>query len=424
MASETRAARAYSFTGPETAVSFALAVCLALATSCSVLAQAATPGKSDEVAESGSGASPSARRLAEWLDDFADVPRLDVSALGDPYRPSVFAQVQFRTEADRLNPNRQRYAVRAEPRLPYLRRAERELQDAQRAALPVADAPAEREGAAEALAVLFDLVTVERANGELAANIHLHDSLLAVTRLRLVEPGFDVERLLDVEDDRSELAAARDAGDALLARQPLPVPADAIVSAAAALARASDLLALGVRPDGRLAAELALIDAAVAFERADNWKVIDFVQLDYRSDLEQDERFSVGFGIALPHARVRKLDELELERVEETHRARLRDRERQRDLERAYADLLAAADELFALQAVVAERRRRRDRLAGVLATSAETRPDDLLRIRRRNLRDRLDLIDAEADVLEAYAELLAESGWVDADDLDRWVLE
>ena len=370
-------------------------------------------------------ASAPARTLAAWIDDYAAVPQIDPGTLGDAYRPSIFSKVQLRTESDRLSPERQRYSIRATPRLPYVRRAERELQAAQRAALPAADAPAQREAAAEALAVLFDLAAAQRESELLAADIALHDSLAALTRRRLAEPRFDVERLLDVEDDLSELSAARDATAARLERRPLPVAAEQLVSAKTALARAADLLALGVRPDGQLEAELSLIDAAVALERAENWKVIDFLQLDYRSDLEEtNERYSVGFGLSLPHGRVRKLDELELERVEETHRARLDDREAARELSEAYEEVLAAADELYALQAAATDRRQRRARLSQALMTSAQTRPDDLLRIRRRNLRDLREINEAEADVLEAYADLVGRSGWVDAEGLERWVLE
>ena len=391
-----------------------------------VLAQAPTqlPAPSRTASDS-NRAYGSARRLAAWVEDYAALPRLDVSALGAPYRPAIFAQVQLRTEADRLQPERQRYSIRAEPRLPYVRKAERELQAAQRATLPTLDGPARREAAAEALAFLFELAAAERQLGGLDREIALHDSLAAVMRLRLAEPDFDVERVLDVEDDLSELTAERAAVAARLRRHELPVAAGELASATTALSRAADLVAHGVRPDERLSAELALIDAEVAFERAENWKVIDFVQVDYRSDLEdRGERYSLGFGLALPHARVRQLDELAVERVEESHEARLDDAERARELAEAYEALLAAADELYALQSAAADRRRRRARLAAALRTSAQTRPDDLLRIRRRDLRDAREITEAEGEVLEAYGELVGRSGWVGAEGLESWVLE
>ena len=375
------------------------------------------------LAQAPTDASPAAA-LASWIDDYAALPELDRATVAEPYRPAFFADVQLRTEADRLDPGRQRYALRAQPLLPYVRKAERELQAAQRAALPAADEPARREAAAEALGIVFDLASAQRDISLLEAGIALNDSLVRLTRLRLAEPGFDVERVLDVEDDLSDLTAERDAGRALLARRPPPVSADGLVDAATALARAADLLALGVRPDGTLEAELALLDAAVAVERADNWKVVDFVQLDYRSDLEeQGERFSVGFGVNLPRARIQKLDELAVERVEEVHEARLDDREAARELALAYEEMLEAADGLYALQAAAAERRRRRANLADALRRSTQTRPDDLMKIRRRNLRDARDIAEAEAEVLAAYAELVGRSGRVDESGLARWVL-
>ena len=363
------------------------------------------------------------KALAAWIDAYAALPELEREQLGEPYRASVFAQVQLRTESDRLNPERQRYALRAEPRLPYLRRAERELQAAQRATLETLDAPARREAAAEALAIAFDVAAARRERARLDADAALHDSLATLTRARLAEPGFDVERVLDVEDDRSELLATRAALDGVLERRRLPPAVTRLVNADEALARAADLLALGVRPDERLATELALLDAEVAFERASNWKVIDFVQLDYRTDLERQERFSLGAGVNFPRARVRQLDELALERAEEIFDAQLEARDRQRALERDYEALLRTGDELAALRDAVAERRARRARLAATLRTSALTRPDDLLRIRRRDLRDAREVAEAEAEVLEAYAEMVGRSGWVDEEGLGRWVL-
>ena len=365
--------------------------------------------------------STPAAELAAWIDAYAALPALDREALGAPYRASVFAQVQLRTESDRLNPERQRYALRAEPRLPYLRRAERDLQAAQREALLAADAPARREAAAEALALVFDAAAARERLRRLDAAVALHDTLAELLRQRLAEPGFDVERVLDVEDDRAELLAARATAAAALGRG--AVPPVALLSADEALARAPDLLALGPRPDERLDAELALLDAAIALERADNWKVIDFLQLDYRSDLDREERFSLGAGLSLPRARVRKLDELRLDRIEEVYDAQLETRETARALASDYEELLRAGDDLAALRIAVAERRDRRRRLADALRTSALTRPDDLLRIRRRDLRDERDLSRAEAEVLEAYAELVGRSGYTEEEGLGRWVL-
>ena len=367
-----------------------------------------------------------ARAIADWIDDYAALPVLDRTRLDAPYRAAIFARVQLRTETDRLSPDRQRYSVRAEPILPYLRRAERDMQAAQRAAIPVADERARREAAAEALALLFAGVGARRELSLLDAAIGLHDTLAQLTRLRLAEPGFEVERVLDVEDDRSDLLAARTGLTGRLAMLAMPTAMDyaRFVSAADALALAPQLLALGVRPDGALDAELALLDAAVALERAENWKVIDFVQLDYRSDLpETGDRYSVGMGVRLPRSRVRKLDELAVERVEEVQRARLADREAERDLAAAYRRMQTTAAELEALRAAVLDRSARRANLATALRASAETRPDDLLRIRRRDLRDGLDVVRLEAELLEDYARLVGRSGWVDVAGIARWVV-
>ena len=388
------------------------------------LTRAQTPAASTDAAGTDAAGTDTAAAsaLAAWIDAYAALPAPERGPLDEAYRPAIFAQVQLRSESDRLNPERQRYAVRAEPRLPYVRRAERDLQAAQRTAVRREGEPARREAAAEALAIVFDEAGARRRLGLLAEAIRLHDTLSRILRARLAEPRFDVERVLDVEDDRSDLLVDREALTERLTRVRAPVTP--LLSADEALARARDLLAVGVRPDARTEAALALLDAEAKFERAENWKLVDFLQLDYRSDLDREERFSLGAGVNLPRARVRQLDELALERVEEVYGAQLEAREAQLALARDYEALRRAGDELAALRTAVAERGARRGRLAAALRTSGETRPDDLLRIRRRDLRDARELARAEAEVLEAYAEMVGRAGWVGEEGLARWVLE
>ena len=349
--------------------------------------------------------------------------------IAEPFRPSYFDQLQLRTETDRLDANRQRYSLRVEPKLPHLRAAERALQASQRATLETRPAEARHKSAAEALERLFEQASLARELALLDSLLELQARLVRVSRERLAEPAFDVERLLDAEDERADLHTRRGLIVARLAAGPLPpLPLGRLVGPTEVLARAARLAARApyVQDDARVAAELAVIDAELRLERAENLKVIDFVQADYRSDLEPGrQRYSIGGGVRLPQStrRNRDIDELRVERAAELQRVALAREAGDRAHAEAYASLLRAADELGAVRATTRERIARRAQLRDVLTTATSTRPDALLRIERRDLLDRREVLERELELVERYAEWVAESVVLDPEALAAWVL-
>ncbi len=375
--------------------------------------------------------SPSRQELGEmlriWLDQEARSSVPGVSVL-EPFRPSYFDRIQLRTETDRLDAARQRYSVRVQPKLPHLRQAERAMQAAQRTTLEVRPAEAEAALAGEALQRVFVLAIAQGEARLLDSLIDLQAVLVRVSRERLAEFDFDVERLLDAEDEMAELRLERERLEMRLRATLPPLPLDRLVGATDIYSLAERLLTEAPRlaTARRSAAALSVLDAEAALVKAENWALIDFLQGDYRSDLLPGrERYSVGAGIRLPQSnkRNRSLDEVAVERELELQRAALDGEDAKREYAEAYADLQLLKAECEAQRLANQERRARRAQLRNVLASSASTRPDALLRLDRRDLLDRAELVELEGEIVLRYAEWLAESGLLSAEALAEWAL-
>ena len=372
--------------------------------------------------------APTATQLYTWLLNSAGADTLVVADddLPPSFEPGWLEQVELRTETDQFAAGRQRFAARARPKLPHVRRAERALQEAQRAALRAGDPGEAQELLAGGLLVLAEAVADVRERIALDSLLAVQRRLLEVTRQRIMEPDFDVERVLDAEDELDDLRLRADQLDARLLRRSLPVGADALATLPQLSTRLGELAAEPVDLLRTYAEDLAVIDAEMKLERAENLMLLDFLQLEYRSGREVfNEQLSVGASIRLPRnpARIRALDELQLERLEEE-----RDRERRTERTRRQRDDdIAAVRELLEVHAArvvaVRARRERRERLAAVLRQSDQTRPGELLKLRRRSLRDRLALAQLEEDIREAYHALIGEYVPLTEASLTRWVL-
>ena len=394
---------------------------LSLATLCTATAQ--TPSSESD--------RPTRQQLAEslaaWLALEAPAWAADPEST-EAFRPRYFDQVQLRTESDRLDRARQRYSVRVRPRLPHLRKAEREVQLAQRMQLTPRPQEATAAARGDALMELFGMAALQRELVHIDSMLAVESSLIRVSRARLVEEDYDVERLLDEEDDYAETLARREVLGQLLASRLPPLPLERIISSEAIASKMDSLFAQEptVWSAERSASALALIDAETALEKAENWAIINFVQLDYRSDLlPGKERYSIGGGIDLPqpNSRNRDLDELQIERAAEQQRLALEREEAQRAHVESFRELQTLFLELAAAQKSAQSRIARRTQLRAVLVTDATTRPDALLRIERRDLQDRGDVLDLELEIADRYAEWLAESIELDAASLADWVL-
>lgn len=369
------------------------------------------------------------------MDAYAALPANERAAALEPFSPGYLERFELRTETDEFDVGRQRYALRLTPMLPHVRRAERTLQEAQRAALAGLDAEARADAYADALRLLFELATDARELALLDTLHAIQRQLVQVARRRLAEPGYDVENALDAEVDLADLELRQAELRALAADVPPPVPLGRVIGFASVRGRLEVLAGRGPEadPGDDLAAELAVIEAEAALERAENNRWLDFLQLEYidgRGD-EVDgplfnQRARIGGGIQLPRRRrnIRDLDELELERLEAEREAELDARERRREFEDAVAEIRREIAQHDALRSRLVDRAETRERLLAAYLRSAETRPEAILRLRRRGLRDRLQLLEIEEDIREAYAELVARYTTLDAAGVARWVLE
>jgi len=109
--------------------------------------------------------------------------------------------------------------------------------------------------------------------------------------------------------------------------------------------------------------------------------------------------------------------------AEEEFELELKKSEREREFKDAVLNLRLIFESYDELKAQLVVRRARRDRLGQTYLQSSIARPEALLRLSRRNLNDRLDLLQLEEDIREGYAALLGDFKTLDAQDIQRWVL-
>ena len=367
-----------------------------------------------------------AEALRVWMDDYAalgDAP--DAGEAVEAFRPGVIEQFQIRSEADRLDLGRQRYGVRVQPKLPHVRRAERRLQAAERGVLTELALPARRDADEDALRLLFALGADALELRAIDSLIALQRSLVEVSFRRIAEPNYDVDRVLDAQDDLADLRLRRERLTRRAIARPAPLPLERLVAIGEVAERLEVLRQRGpaaLPPSTRL----AVIDAELALERAENQRWLDFLQVNYRSDLdEQRQRYSIGGGVELPlrPSALPAVDKLRVERLEEERERAIETRERERVLADDIDAVLLKLDDYRALARSLEERRRNRLPLERILASSPEAQPEDILRLRRRNLSDQLGLLDSAAEVLGDYAELLGEHFIADEETLAEFVL-
>ena len=376
----------------------------------------------------GSAQSPTREQLAEqvvnWLASTAAVPQSDVGTL-EPFSPGWLEEFEIRTETDRFDFDRQRYALRGEPKLPHVRRAEKRLQQVQRESLASLTEEAQRDADGSLLELLFGLATDVRERQLVDSLIAVQRRLVAATRSRLAEPDYDIEKVLDAEEGLDDLLLRAEELDNRARRVLAPIPVARIVGLQDIRARLERLAAAGPSP---LATDpdLALIDAELGLERAENLEFIQFFQVEYRGARDLiNEQVSVGTSIALPRRQdnIRDIDELKIERLEAEYEAEIDAREVRRDFDADLLELRLLFDKYDALAASFERRADKRERLGRVYLANAMTRPEALLRLERRNLRDRLDLLNLEEDIREAWAELIGDYVVLDAQAIAAWVV-
>ncbi len=372
-------------------------------------------------------ASPTqlAEVLRVWMSDYAGFGEAGLVEPLAEFRPGIIEQLQLRSEADRLDLGRQRYGVRVQPKLPHIRRAERDLQQAERTRLEDLGLSAGRDADEEALRQLFGLAAEAQEMRTIDSLIELQRGLVEVTFRRMAEPNYDVDRVLDAQDDLADLRLRRERLSRRAAARPSPLPLDRLVDVWDLPARIATLRTLGPQPLPA-SGKLAVLDAELALEKAQNNTWLDFLQVNYRSDLEvAKSRYSLGGGLEFPlrTSALPAVDKLRVERQQEQIERAVDLRVQERELTTALDKLSLALEQYGALLRSLEERKRNRIPLERVLASSPEAQPEDILRLRRRTLTDRLSLLDLAADIRDDYASLLAEHYRLDVEMIAAYVL-
>ncbi len=371
------------------------------------------------------GQTTDAEALLVWMDQYASLPaKLDVAAV-DEFSAGWLEKVELRTETNRFDPGRQRFAARAQPKLPHIRRAEERLQSTLRSKLVSEDEEAQAEAYSDALTALVEAATDAREIALLDSLIETQVQLVKAARLRLAEPNFDVERVLDADDELSSLRLRQQQLATRLQRVALPISTTRLVD----LPLVNERLNLLLQEPLNVVAEdvdLSIIDAEIKLEKAENLSVIDFIQLEYDSGEELvEQKYNVGISVQLPRkpSNIRQLDELKLERLEEVQNLRLSKAAKQRELREAAARIQLDIDRYQALASEILLREARRERLLEVYLLSEQTRPEDLIKLKRRTLRDRLQLLEVEEDIRGGYIRLISKQLPITAATLEQWVL-
>lgn len=378
----------------------------------------------------GQAVSPDAQAVVDWMDAYANLPEGPSNEQLPRYVPGWFEEIEARTETDEFSFRRQRYTLRGEPKLPSVRRAEQRVQNAQRGQLSNLGADELADSRADALTQLFEIATDLREAALVDTLIQVQERLVDLTRLRVVEPGYDIENVLDAEDDLADLKLRLKELKSLNDDVKTPISPNQLVDLEDIRRYLLAIIEQG--PAQALGQNLSLeqIDAEIALERAENLSFLKFVQVQYRDSPDPNdltrEQLSVGGSISFPRRErhIRQLDELKVKRLEERYDFDLKARERERKFSDDIANLQRLVERYEDLKANIQARRLRRDRLSQTYLQSSQTRPESLLRLSRRNFSDRLNLLQLEEDVRESYAVLLGDFITLDAAGIQRWVLK
>lgn len=368
--------------------------------------------------------------LVTWMDEYVNLPAAPGIDELPKYSPGWFSELEIRTETDEFMLTQQRFALRGDPKMPHVRRAERRIQNAQRAGLSSLGDDLLTEGRADALALLFELATDIREAQLIDTLFDVQSRLVEVTRRRVIEPGYDVEKILDAEDDLAALTLRKKELRTLAKTVKSPVLPRSLVQLEDIRFRLVAIASEGPAKTPGQAATLEQIDAEMALERAENTSFLKFLQVQYSGSSDPDdltrELVSVGGSIAFPRRErnIRQLDKLKVERLEEIYDYELKLREREREFNEAVVQLQRMFTEHDDLKVQQISRRERRNRLGQTYLQSSQARPESLLRLSRRNLSDRLSLLQLEEDIREGYAALLGDFLTLDAQGVQRWVLK
>lgn len=382
---------------------------------CSVLAKAQSASPADL-----------SMRLLSWMDEYASIPfPTGLDSLED-FKPGWVDEIELRSETDRFELPRQRYLMRFRPKMPVVRLAERDLQRVQREQVLMLGDEARAKAHANALSLLFELAIDQREHILLDTLNQVQLQLVEATRARLSEPNYDIERVLEAEDDLVSITLRQQNLQLSGQGTPPPIPLNQLVELVdirnnlLVLAANSGLVARGK-------SDLVVLEAKLALKRAENLVFLDFLQVEYNDrEITPREQFNVGAGITLPRPtqNIRAIDELKVEQLEERYKAQLEHAVRKREFLEKIDQLQNDLIRWTSFRDVLAEREARRERLIEVYLSSALSRPEAILQLRRRSIRDSISLLMIEEEIRKGYASLIGRYLSLNEATIQAWILK
>lgn len=371
----------------------------------------------------------------------AQVGHLDYARQVDPRLPFLNG-VSLRTQTDRLELQRQRYAVRISTNGFREMRAARRYQQA---GIFVAETRT-RTLLHEALAERYEvLITHHLAAQELELYRQLllvyEDKLTVLHTKAALDADADVEDLIEAEYDRDEtVLRATAAGQALqVSRNSLVAltpgaETGSVLDTAGFLSADRLLLSATGLPDQAFqhpelleqAARIARVEAEFQAEKARSQKLLDFVQVRHDNrpsePLSRDISFALGLNLPFRGTSTYKMAELKIEKNAAEAELRQEQAESARRVQEARAQLLALdAQYRQAQQQMTGNQAEYTLRQAG---TGVAADPMTLLRAKELLLKRRQRLLDIEAEMYARYLDLLDSSGYLSAEPLVNYLTE
>lgn len=342
----------------------------------------------------------------------------------------VFEEVEFRSETDEMDFNRQEYMLRLNVNSEKERRKLKHFNQARIQVLDLEKQLLLKEALQDRYFLLVQYIFRQKEL-EQAANLKLvlEDQIAVMRRLAVATTKFDLDDLIDAEDDLHELDRdiLRMKGDLdytiirlqqfLKTDQNFQIDTTDLVDLTE-IKTIVDQLPKQSTSNLRLLEQQAQIDEVIAeyaFEDAEARKVIDFVQFKYanRDDTDYAKEWSLGFGLRIPTSRPNQLNfsELQLDQIEEENnyknlelrlQARLQNGFRKKDLLFEQFDLvtrqLKESQSTYSMQNL--------NQLTGLP-------PLLLLQVKESQLKRQNRLLQIEYDIYLNYLDLIDLSGKV-----------
>ncbi len=339
----------------------------------------------------------------------------------DGFKASWIREMEFRTETEDFEFPRQEYLLRFSPSTPGIRRAQSQLIELAKEesgvnqmdfriklARSVLEELVEIRAVTEELKLQRRLLAVYEDERKLAGNRAAEGEDYDVRALLQTEAGIQ-DLLLEIKSNEYRLQAL--AGDG-------PLPADSQLLPAPAIAEKLESVDWAGQENagswkGRL--DRAQLDAEMKLEKAEQNRIIDFVQMRYNgphTDIFQ-ERINVSLGFDLPHSagKKMKLEELRVEQLLLEQELR-----HQKTL-----DSLKLLSRIKELRARIEEWKLHQEKLDGLRAQwqalrergidAAYDAPEAYLFQQEALLKAQLKILGLENDIYRAYFNLLEQSG-------------